>query len=99
MVRSHQCRDAPLHPFGITGLPFQLPSASINNPTRAMSLVDRYIAYSGCTESGIELFLRCFERSKSCIPMGLAKSDSSASKISLPVSFSKAVSAALKSQF
>lgn len=94
MVRSHQCRDAPLHPFGITGLPFQLPSASINNPTRAMSLVDRYIAYSGCTESGIELFSRCFERS-----MGLAKSDSSASKISLPVSFSKAVSAALKSQF
>ena len=94
--RVHRCGvtkvfTARTHPFGITCFPFHLPSEGINTPTRAMSRVERYIAYSGCTESGREEFFLCFARSKSYIPSGTANSVSSATKMSLPDIFSNAV--------
>src|SRR5262245_37961445 len=65
--------------LGTTCLPFQLPSRSISRPRRAISRVDRYIAYSGWTDAGIVEIFFCRARSKSCIWMGRARSDSSAS--------------------
>jgi hypothetical protein len=39
--------------------PFHTPKSSISKPRRAMSRVETYIAYSGCTLLGAGIFF-CF---------------------------------------